>query len=146
MLKMNFFTRLFKDFPDYQNTFFPEQLFMAHSWQRVPLSLSILWRSSYILLKPPFCVLFLWLDGCSYHIWCVVSFNDIMDLDMSSVGTLVPDDLPWFTSCVKCIEIWHMRYFAGTLIWYHTHKYTHTHKDTQHTPVPIDWHIHININ
>ena len=36
-------------------------------------------------------------------------------------------------------------FFAGTLIWYHTHTNTHTHEDTQHTQGPVNWHAHINI-
>ena len=44
-------------------------------------------------LYPPaiFDVLFLWLNGLLCHIWCVFSLNDIMDLQMSSLGTLVPE-------------------------------------------------------
>ena len=44
---------------------------------------------------------------------------------------------------VKFPGVWHITpFFAGTLIWYHTHKHT----DTQHTLGLVDWHIHININ
>ena len=33
--------------------------------------------------------LFLWLNGWSCHIWCVILLNDNMDIHMSSLGTLV---------------------------------------------------------
>ena len=35
--------------------------------------------------------LLLWLNGWSSYIWCVILVNDIMDLFMSSLGTLVPE-------------------------------------------------------
>ena len=37
----------------------------------------------------PFVDLFLWLNGWSCHIWCVILLNDNMDIHMSSLGTLV---------------------------------------------------------
>ena len=39
-------------------------------------------------------VLFLWLNGWSRHIWCIILLNDNIDLHMSSLGTLVPEG-PW---------------------------------------------------
>ena len=36
-----------------------------------------------------------------------------------------------------------IRFFTGILLWYHTHKQSHKH--TQHTEGPVDWHTHINI-
>ena len=39
-------------------------------------------------------ILFLWLNGWSYHIWCAILLNDNMDLHMASLGTLVPEG-PW---------------------------------------------------
>ena len=39
-------------------------------------------------------VMFLWLNGWSHHIWCVILVNNDMDLYMSSLGTLVPEG-PW---------------------------------------------------
>ena len=36
--------------------------------------------------------LFLWLNGWSCHIWCVILLNDIMSLQMSNLGTLLPDE------------------------------------------------------
>ena len=50
--------------------------------------------------------------------------------------------------CVKFTEVWQiMRFFAGTPVWYHTHKNTetNTHRDTQHIQGPIDWHTQIDI-
>ena len=39
----------------------------------------------------PSVVLFLWLNVLSRHIWCAILLNDIMDLQMSSLGILVPE-------------------------------------------------------
>ena len=56
------------------------------------------------------------------------------------------DGLFYFTDV--CHIMW---FFAGTLIWYHTHSNTHTHTYThtqthmQHTQGPVGWHTHINI-
>ena len=36
--------------------------------------------------------LFLWLNGWSCHIWCVILLNDIMSLQMSTLGTLLLDE------------------------------------------------------
>ena len=47
-------------------------------------------------LTAPFVVLFLWLNGWSRHIWCNVLYNDNMDLNISSFGTLVSG--PYATS------------------------------------------------
>ena len=79
-----------------------------HSWQRVPNPL-ILWRSPLLPTLPPsilphtithpnppqypspsFVALFLWLKWWSRHIRCVILLNEIMDLHMLSLGTLVP--------------------------------------------------------
>ena len=59
---------------------------------------------------------FIWLSRWSCHIWCAILLNDIIDLRMLSLGTLVPEG-PW---CV----------FSFTeVLWYsdlmsHTHTYT----------------------
>ena len=45
-------------------------------------------------LQPPAPLLFLRLNWWLRHIWCAVLLNDIMDLHMSSLGTLVPEG-PW---------------------------------------------------
>ena len=39
-----------------------------------------------------FFALFIWLNGWSFHIWCVILFNDAMDLHMLILGTLVPEE------------------------------------------------------
>ena len=39
-------------------------------------------------------VLFLWLNGWSRHIWCIILLNDNIDLHMTSLRTLVPEG-PW---------------------------------------------------
>ena len=84
-------------FLDYQSIYFPEQLFMGHSWQKVSNSPYVMKTLLYclshqILSKPSFLlpstftstsifnVLFLWLNGWSCHIGCVISLNDNMDL------------------------------------------------------------------
>ena len=79
------------------------------SWQRVPtplfhgdaqhcLPLHFLFIQ--ILSIPPspnhyslclFIALFLWLNGCICHIWCTILLNDIMDLHMFSLGTLISE-------------------------------------------------------
>ena len=107
LLTMNSASKYFQGFfLDYQNTLFPEQLFIAHSCGRVPNTLYVmnpLYSLPHLLkvsstpssLEPPtftstsiLDVLFLWLYGWSC-IWCVILLNDIMDL--SSFGTLVPE-------------------------------------------------------
>ena len=56
-----------------------------------------------------------------------------MDLHMSSVATLVPDG-SWCVFYATSRKVYwglkHNIFFAGPLIWYHTHTHTHTHKDT----------------
>ena len=110
-----------------------------HSWQR-KANPPILWSPTpyclppllQILSTPPSHVpvtsapnptvvsagLFLWLNGCSRHIWCAVFLTDDMDLHILSLGTLVPER-PW---CVF-YAIRHL-IITGTLIWYHTQKHT----------------------
>ena len=64
-----------------------------------------------------------------------------MDLDMTSLGTLVPQ-APFGVFCHKMSVYWgltHDMFFASTLIWYDTNK------DTQHKQGPTDWHTHTNI-
>ena len=75
-----------------------------------------------------FAVLFLWFLG-----W-YVSLNDIMkNLRMSSLGTLVPEgpSCVFYARCVKFIEIWLVRLFAGADLISHTHTHTHTHTQRQ---------------
>ena len=64
-----------------------------------------------------------------------ININDAMDINMSSLGTLVC----FMQQGVKFTEVWHIMWFlTSTLIWYHTHK------DTKHTQELIDWHTHKN--
>ena len=87
---------------DYQKTLFPEQLFMTRSQQRVP-NTSYVMKTPYIsytnFLKfcptplacrhhpsPP---LLFWMSCFFGCILCVILLNDIMNLYMSSLGTLV---------------------------------------------------------
>ena len=69
-------------------------------------------------------VLFLWLNGWSRHIWCAFLPNDIMDLHLSSLGTLVKRQAYW--------DLTH-KFFTSTLIGYHTHTHTHMHTKTHRT-------------
>ena len=78
--------------------------------------------------------LFLWLNGWSCHIWCTTLLNDNMDLHMSSLSTSVPKGLDacFMQQGITFTELWHIIwFFNGSLIWYHTHKHTHTaHSET----------------
>ena len=62
------------------------------------LSLPLTFQILANLLRPPtstlnalFDALFLWQNGWSHHMWCVILLNDVMNLLMSSLGTLVPE-------------------------------------------------------
>ena len=65
-----------------------------------PLLFQILWNPTPTVLSV---VLFLWLNGWSYHIWCAILLNDNMDLHMS-LGTLVPEGL-WCVLCNKASSL-----------------------------------------
>ena len=96
-------------------------------------------------------VLFLWLNGWSRHIWCAILLNDIMDVHMSNLGTLM--HILWVHT--MSLLSWHVMWlFAGTLIWSDTHTHTHTHSTAQHSTAQhstaqhstlIEWHTHIKI-
>ena len=72
-------------------------------------------------------------EGWLWHIWCIILLNDIMDLHMLSLGTVVLKD---FAVCfmqqdVKFTEVWQIMWlFISTQNWYHTHM--HSHKDMHH--------------
>ena len=76
-----------------------------------------------------FCLfLFLNLNGWSCHSWSVILLNDIMDLHMSSLGTLVPEGL-WCVSCNKASSLLRpgtCGSIASTLIGNHTSTQRHT--------------------
>ena len=71
-------------------------------WNKVS---SLLWSDIYLS-----CYLFLWLNGWSHHIWCVILLNDIMDLHMSSLGTLYQKhlDVCFMEQGVKFTVVWHI--------------------------------------
>ena len=76
-------------------------------------------------------VLFVWLNGWLHHIWCAILLNDITNLHMPNLGTLVPQG-PWCAFYVTRRQVyWGLKpvFFSGTLIWCHTH--INTHKQTQ---------------
>ena len=84
-----------------------------------------------------FCILLLWLNGWSRHIWCATLLNDIMDPHMSSLGTLVP--VLEGTSCVfmhqgvKFNEVWYIMWVLLVITHTHTHTHTHTQSYTAHS-------------
>ena len=104
-----------------------------------------------------FVTLFHWLNGWFHHNWCVILLNDIMDLHMFSLGTIVPEGPCCVFYATKHRVYWcltHNVVCTSTLIGYHTHKiwffsstliWYLTLKNTQHTQGLTDWHTHINI-
>ena len=112
-----------------------------HSWHRGPTLHPIFKFCPTPPSPPPFLspsvVLFFCLNGWSRRIWCASLLNDIMDLHISSLNTIVPEG-PWcvfyatryqaywglthnlvFCSCSDLISHIHTHT--------HTHTYTHTH-------------------
>ena len=89
-----------------------------------------------------FFVLFLWLKGWSRYFWCVILLNDIMDLHMLNLGTLVSEG-----PCSKASSLlWSDTYacYVGTLILYHTHIQRHTtHTEANSIAHPYN---HINVH
>ena len=129
--------------------------FSLHSWQR-GANLPIVCRPTLYCLHPyfQFCLthplpplpcqlqcppptvpsvnLFLWLNGWSCHIRCVILLNDNMDLHMSSLGTLVPEE-PWCVFYATRRQVYwglaHVVFYSYSDLISHTQ----THKHTQHT-------------
>ena len=122
-----------------------------HSWW-MDANFPILWRTSYFAcLRPPlsnfvqpipplpchlkpltplfflFSCFFGWMgDHATFDV-----LHYLADLQMSSLGTLVPEG-PWcmfYATRHKFAEVWHIMCFYCTLIWYHTQ----TDKYKQHT-------------
>ena len=68
-----------------------------------------------------------------------------MILWIHTCQTLVPQyqkdlDVSFMQQSIEFTEVWHTWFFAGTLIWYHTHKHTHTqkaHSGASKTDTPI---------
>ena len=89
-------------------------------------------------------VLFLGWMG-EHDIWCAILLNDVMDLHMSSLGTLVPEG-PWCVFYARRHQVyWGLKImpFANTFIWYHTHGNTHTYTDIEHIQWSVDWHTSV---
>ena len=100
-------------------------------------------------LQPPPPLLVLWLNGWSHHIWCAILLNDIINLHMSSLGTLVPEG-PWYLFYAKRRQVYWGLTHNVVFCWYsnlilRTQTHTYTHKDIQHTQGLVDLHTHINI-
>ena len=103
-----------------------------------PLTLSVLTPTNH-------CSFFGWmlcLNG-----WSPILYNNIMDLQMTSLGTLVPEGPSCVFYATNLGVLIHNVFFCWYLIWYHTHTCTNTltHKDTQRSLGPVDLHTHKNI-
>ena len=75
-------------------------------------------------------VLYFWLNGWSYHIWCAILLNDIMNL-MLSLGILVPEG-PWCVFYVTRHQMYWGLTHNAVFCWYsdlisHTKRHTTTH-------------------
>ena len=87
-----------------------------------------------------FAFLFLCLNGSSRHIWYVIICNDIMNIHMSSLGTLVLEGpccffvrLFFLQQGVECTEVWHSVFFCSySDLISHTNIHPYIHKDTAH--------------
>ena len=74
---------------------------------------------------------FLWLNGWSRHIWCIILLNDKMDLRMSSLGTLVPDG-HWCVFYVRRHQVYCSLTHYVLFYWcYDLISHTHTNTQTQ---------------
>ena len=118
----------------YQGLCFVPEFVMIHpQWLvgRSFLTPLILWRALYCMyhlfwdfvlpLSHFFVALFLWLNVGSCHIQYVIMFDDIMDLNLLSLGTLVPT-APCCISCNKILMTWFL-----LVLWFDlTHRQTHT--------------------
>ena len=135
---------------------------LLHSWQRGANPL-ILWRPPYIAylpffkccpppptqlschlqLPPPlFFLLSCFFSWMGDHTTFDVLFHDNIDLHMSSLGSLVPEG-PWCVLSNRASSL--LRSDTYNLGQIHLISHTQTHKHTQHTQGPVDWHNHINI-
>ena len=88
-------------------------------------------------------VLFLWLNGWSCHIWYTVLRNEIVDLQMFSLATLVPDLMCVLYNRPWCMfqDYWGLTHYV-VFCWYsdlisqtqkHTNTHTHTQRCTTHS-------------
>ena len=77
-----------------------------------------------------------------------ILLNNIMNLHMSSLGTLVPE-VPWWVFYTTRHQVYWCLTHNVAFCWYSdliSHTRTNTQKDTQHTEKPVDRHIHINMH
>ena len=88
-------------------------------------------------------VLYFWLTWWSYRTWCAILLNDIMDLHMLSLGTLVPEGRWCVFYVTRHQTHWGLTHNVN-FCWYsdlisHTkiHTNTYTHKDTQYIQGPV---------
>ena len=84
------------------------------------------------------------------HLMCIL-FNDILlwIYKCRAMAQLYQKDFyVWFMQQgIKFTEVWHrIRFFVGTLIWYHTHKHTNAHKTMHSTLRASRLHTHIYIH
>ena len=93
-----------------------------------------------------FNVLFLWLNGWSCHIWCVILLSRIMDLYMSSLGTLVPE-VPYFVFYATRRQVYWGLTHNVFFCWYsesisHTQTQTSTQKHIAHSGINRMTHLY----
>ena len=93
-------------------------------------------------------VLFLWLNWWSHYIWCAILLNDIMDLHMLRLDTLVPERPCCVFHATRHHVYWCLIHNL-VFCWYfdlisHTQTHTYTYTKTQHILEPVDWHTHTN--
>ena len=125
-----------------------------HSWQRIltPYYMKIPHRLPIPHFYPfsfpstatstpiAFCLVSL-AEGWSRHFWCVISLNDIIDLHMLNLGTLVSEEPCSKASCLVRSDAWYA-FYAGALILYHIHIQS----DTTHTEANRMTHPYNHIN
>ena len=93
-------------------------------------------------------VLFLWLNWWSHYIWCAILLNDIMDLHMLRLDTLVPERPCCVFHATRHHVYWGLIHNL-VFCWYfdlisHTQTHTYTYTKTRHILEPVDWHTHTN--
>ena len=84
-------------------------------------------------------VLFLWLNRRSRLIWCAILLNDNMDLNMLSLGKLVPEG-PWCAFHATRRQVYWSLTHNGIFHWYSDLiSHTHEHTNTQHLLGPAHY-------
>ena len=90
------------------------------------------------------CLVFFLPNGWEHHIWCALLLNDIMNLHMSSHGTLVPKG-PWCVLYATRHQVYRGLTHNVIFCWY-SDLISHAHKHAQHIQGQLlDWHIQTNI-